>query len=87
MRECRPFREARRARGVLDVDRVVELQTRLARCQRRLAGARRPPYQLVPLVLDHDGTLERRAIRAHGRQQGDVVSRAERPREDQQPHA
>ena len=63
MRQSRPFGEAGRAGGVLDVDRVVELQCRFAAIEVRIGDRLAAVKKSVPIVVQDPRLAKLRAIR------------------------
>ena len=74
------------ARGVLDVDGIVELQPRFPRGQVLLGHARGAGAERVPIVFEDDRLAQVRAVAPHLREHPHVVAGAERAREEQEPH-
>ena len=87
MGERRALGVARRARRVLDVDRVVELQPGLALGELLVADTLARRQELLPVVLEHDRLTQFRAGAAHVREHAHVVGLAEAAGEDEHAHA
>src|SRR4051812_8106914 len=87
MGESGTFRGAGRAGGVLDTDRVVELERRLALGQRRLVDRSAVGQQSLPIVFKHQNLAQLWAARPNLAQNVDVAGLAEPTRVDQQADA
>ncbi len=75
------------ARGVLDVDRVVERQRRFAGRQRGVIDEGGLREQRLPLFVDDQGFLELAAVPAHLVEEIGVAGLTKTPREEQQARA
>src|SRR5918912_3093351 len=81
------FREAGRARRVLDVDWIVELERHLELLQLRGRDGIAVFQEPVPAVVENDRRAQVRAGRTHLLEHADVVRAAKRTREQEQADA
>ena len=86
VREGGALRGAGRARGELDVDRIVGIERRLDRLQVGLGHALAVGQQVVPGVLEDERLAQQRALGAHLVDHRHVVGLAEAARQDEQAH-
>ena len=87
MRERRALREARGAGGVLNVDRVIELQLTFDLGDLRVAHTCSGRKQRVPFRVDHERIAKHRTAVTHFREDRDIIRLPEAASEAEQAHA